>query len=152
MTAKSRHSWPLSLAFLEIMATQASGPQQRLAMGYAPTSLVSPRSDCRLKKQHTFKLARSWASWPSHLLQISRSLHCYHSAKADPLPSSKCVHNLELLLTVCLYQQTNVMVNVTLDANTMPQFWFFITNQTALQSSLPSLGGNSLSTGVGGFE
>lgn len=47
--------------------------------------------------------------------------------------------------------QVAVNLAVTLDANTMPQFWFFLYNQTTLQASLPSLGGSSLNTTVGNY-
>lgn len=48
--------------------------------------------------------------------------------------------------------QAKVTLQVTLDANTMPQFWFFISNQTTLQASLPQLGGSSLKTIVGDYQ
>ncbi len=42
-------------------------------------------------------------------------------------------------------------MGVTLDANTMPGFWFFISNQTALQNALPTLGGSSLQIGINNY-
>lgn len=52
---------------------------------------------------------------------------------------------------VGLIWQVAVVMDVTLDANTMPQFWFFLYNQTSLQNSLPSLGGSLLTTAVGNY-
>ena len=47
--------------------------------------------------------------------------------------------------------QTNVTLLVSLDANTMPQFWFFIANQSALQTNLKTLQVSNVTTSVTGF-
>lgn len=85
--------------------------------------------------------------YQSYLPIIQPPITAYYSQREE----DKDDQGRDIGFTPTSNMQVAVMMDVTLDANTMPQFWFFIYNSSTLQSSLPSLGGASLNTTVGNY-